>query len=178
MNKEIILNFVFLQVLWFAAILGAAREWMLPASVWFLGFFLFYLTIGERKKQDAMIVFTATAVGLMLDTLWVQSGWLVYSYPVPSESLAPYWICMLWAGLGLTVNYSLRWLQTRLGLAAAFSLVSAPLSYFAASRFGSVDITQPLFFYPMLSVSWALTIPALLAFAHSLERPRIVGQVL
>ena len=178
MNKEIILNFIFLQVLWFAAILGAAREWMLPASIWFLAFFLFYLTIGERKKQDAVIVFATTTVGFMLDTLWVHSGWLVYSYPVPRESLAPYWICMLWAGLGLTLNHSLRWLQSRLGLAAMFSLVSAPLSYFAASRLGGVDITQPLWFYTMLSVSWALTIPALLAFAHSLERPRIVGQAL
>lgn len=178
MNREIILNVVFLQVLWFAAILGAANEWMVPAWVWFLGFFCWYLLCSERKKQDITIVSVATLLGLTLDSLWVQLGWLKFNHALPYQDLAPLWICMLWAGLGLTLNYSLRWLQTRLMLASVFSLVSAPLSYFAASRLGAVEIVQPLMLHVALGLSWAVSIPLLLVFARSLDRPQIIGQAL
>lgn len=178
MSKSVFVNVVFLQVLWFAAILGAANDLMLPVVTWFLGFFCWYLVSGEHRKQNIALVIVATLVGLTLDSLWLQFGWLEFSNALPFAGLAPWWICMLWAGLGLTLNYSLRWLQTRLVLAAVCSAISAPLSYFAASRFGAVEIAHPISLYAALAISWAVIIPALLALARSLSRPQIIGQTL
>ena len=178
MSTSVILNVVFLQILWFAAILGAANGMMVPAAIWFVSFFCWYLLYGERRKQDLTLVAVATLLGFVLDSLWLHLGWLQFSHAAPFAGLAPWWICMLWAALGLTLNYSLGWLQTRLALAAVCSMASAPLSYFAAARLGAVEIIHPLSLYTGLGLSWAVIIPALLVFARSLNRPQIIGQTL
>ena len=177
-NRAIIINAAFLQVLWFAAILGAAHDWMLPAALLFFGFLWWHLAAGTRKRQDLSIVLVATSAGFLLDTVWVQAGGLSFSAHFFSPAVAPLCICMLWAGLGLTIDHSLRWLQPRPLMAALFCLASAPLSYFAASRLGAVEIIQPWFLYPALSLSWAVVIPFLLMFARNLNQPRIIGQAL
>lgn len=178
MNKQIIANMVFLQVLWFAVILGAAYEWMAPALVCFVLFILYTLFNVESPRQEIAIVAFATVLGSILDSVWVQLSWLKFSYPFPYSGMAPFWIAMLWAGFGLTLNHSLLWLQNRLVLAAAFSMISAPLSYFAASRLGAVEILNPMFVYPALSLSWAVVIPCLLVVARSWHRPSVIGQPL
>ena len=177
MNRHIIANTVFLQVLWFAVILGAAHEWMTPAFVCFFLFSLYHLSYAENPKQEIGVIIIATLLGSTLDSVWVQLGWLKFGYAIPAAGFAPFWIAILWAGLGLTLNHSLRWLQNRLLLAAALSMISAPLSYFAASRLGAVEILNPLF-YPMLSLSWAVLIPSLLIFARNWHKPHIIGQPL
>ncbi|MDJ0957940.1 MAG: DUF2878 domain-containing protein [Arenicellales bacterium] len=178
MNKQIIVNMVFLQGLWFAVILGAAHEWMAPALICLVLFCLYQFFHVDNPRQEAAVVMFATLLGSILDSVWVQLGWLKFSYPIPHAGLAPFWIAMLWAGFGLTLNHSLRWLQNRLVLAAVFSMISAPLSYFAASRLGAVEILYPSFIYPALSLSWAVVIPCLLVFARSWHRPSIIGQPL
>lgn len=178
MNTKAIVNFIFLQALWFFAVLGAASGWIMPAVVWFAAFFCWYMGSGECRRQDLAIVVAAVLIGFSLDTLWLQLAWLYYSYQFPYPDLAPFWICLLWAGFGLTLNHSLRWLQSHLVLATVFSAVSAPLSYFAASRLGAIDIMQPLFLYTALSLSWAIVVPLLLAFAQNLNRSQIIGQAL
>ena len=178
MNKHIIANIVFMQVLWFAVILGAAHEWMTPALICCMLFAVYHFFYVENLRRETAIALFATLLGSTLDSIWVQLGWLNFSYSIPHIGLAPFWIAILWAGLGLTLNHSLRWLQNRLVLAAAFSMISAPLSYFAASRFGAVEILNPMFIYPALSFSWAVVVPILLMFARSCHKPNIIGQPL
>lgn len=178
MKQFPLVNMVFLQVLWFAVILGAANRWMSPAITWFVLYLCWHLVYGERRKQDIVLVAMAALAGSTVDSLWVQMGWLSFHHAVPHPGLAPLWIAMLWAGLALTLNHSLRWLQSRLCLAAALSAVSAPFSYLAASRLGAVDILEPLYLYPLLSLSWAILIPSMLMFARGIHRPQIIGQPL
>jgi hypothetical protein len=172
------LNVVFLQVLWCGAILGAANEMMMPALAWFVMFFCWHAWFNGHARQDLAIVLLATPVGFVLDSLWVQLGLLKFSYAIPHPGFAPYWIAMLWAGLALTVNHSLRWLQSRPLAAAVLCMISAPLSYFAASRLGAAEIIEPLRLYVLLGLSWAVFIPLLLLFARSLDKPEMVGRCL
>lgn len=173
-----LVNVVFLQALWFATILGAAHDLLLPAFAWFLGFLFWHLVLGQYRREDTVIVVAATTAGCILDGLWVFLGWVEFASPSPLIGLAPWWIVMLWAGFALTVNHSLRALHDRLPLAAACAAISAPLSYFAASRLGAVAIMEPLALYVALSVSWAVLIPCLLLLARNVEKPQIIGQPL
>jgi drug/metabolite transporter (DMT)-like permease len=76
------------------------------------------------------------------------------------------WILLLWAGLALTLNHSLAWLQSRLMLAAVLGGVSSPLSYLAAERLGAVDIvTESGVWFIGLGLSWAVALPLLLWLA-------------
>jgi len=175
MSAGVILNVVFLQVLWFAAILGAAGDWMLPALVWFGLFFCWYMLRGAMPKQDLSVIMVATPIGFVVDSLWIQLGWIEFSHALPSPMLAPYWIALLWAGLGLTLNHSFRWLHHRPGVAALLSLIAGPMSYFAASRLGAVEIIEPTRFFVSLGLSWAVVIPSLFLFTREMQRPGMLG---
>lgn len=84
---------------------------------------------------------------------------------------APLWILLLWAGLALTLNHSLAWLQSRLLLASVLSGLSCPLSYLGAARLGAVDIVSESWLWLIvLSLSWAVIIPLLLWLANHLKQ--------
>lgn len=176
MRTETAINIVFLQVLWFASILGAAHRWMTPALIWFGLFVCWNIMRSGHAKQDISIVLLATPLGFALDTLWIRLGWLEFSHTLPFPGVAPLWIAMLWAGLALTINHSLRWLQSRPGLAAAFSLLSGPLSYYAAARLGAVQINEPYWLLTSVGLSWAVFLPGLLLFARNLDKSEFSGQ--
>lgn len=167
----------FLQVLWFAVILGVAHDRMAPAWVWFVIFCGWHFLLGGGSRRDVGTVALATALGVALDSAWLRLGWLGFNHPLPLADLAPYWIAMLWAGVGLSLNHGLQWLQQRPALAAACAAASAPLSYLAAARLGAVDIFESVL-YPWLSLSWAIVVPALLLLARRTRRPEIIGQPL
>lgn len=176
MNRALITNVVFLQVLWFAAILGAATDRMLPAMVWFGVFFVCHTLFGFERRRDLALVLIAVPVGFALDSLWVQLHWLEFSHAVPSPAAAPYWIAVLWAGFALTVNHSLRWLHQRPVLAGAFAMVSGPLSYFAAARLGAVVINDPFSLFIAIALSWGILVPCLLLLARGMDKASAVGQ--
>ncbi len=86
--------------------------------------------------------------------------------PWPAADIAPLWILLLWAGLALTLNHSLAWLQSRLWLAALLSGLASPFSYLAAAKLGGVQIiTESWLWLIGLGVSWAIALPALLWLA-------------
>lgn len=178
MNRAALLNAAFLQVLWFATVMGAASGVLWPALAWFGVFFAMHMIRAELARQDLAIVLVAATCGLIVDTAWVQLGWVTYAHALPIPGIAPYWIVMLWMGLALTVNYSMLWLQIRPYAASALSLASGPLSYYAASRLGAVTIHEPGLFYLFLGLGWAILVPSLLLFARQIGKPRILGQPL
>ena len=178
MNPKTVLNALFLQGLWFATVMGAARGWMTPAIICFGGFLLFQVMYGEQARHDLLIGLIAAAAGFFVDTLWVQLGWVAFSHALPFPDVAPWWIVMLWCGLALTINSSLSWLKSRLAAAALLCLISGSLSYYAASRIGAVEIIEPAWFFVCLGLSWAVLIPGLLWIARGLDKPLTLRQLL
>jgi hypothetical protein len=51
------------------------------------------------------------------------AGLLDFAAPLPFEGLAPYWIVVMWANFGLTLDSCLRWLQRQLLFGAACGAV-------------------------------------------------------
>ena len=136
MNRNNWLNMLWMQALWFGAVIGAAREQLWLAPVVMIGFAFWELRPGRRVYGDFQLMLVAVLIGLILDTTWVRLGWLEFAAGWVFSERAPLWILLLWAGLALTLNHSLAWLQSRLVLAAVLGGVSSPLSYLGGGAFG------------------------------------------
>lgn len=139
------LNFIGSQLLWLAAVGGAARghAWMGPLGL--LLFAAIQLSPRFRAHGDATLMWLALPVGMTVDSIMAASGLLRYASPLPHPQFAPVWIIALWMGFALTFNHSLAYLMRRPLLAIAFGASGGPLSYWIASRtWGAVQFTDSL----------------------------------
>ena len=165
-NLNNALNFVGSQLLWLAAVGGAANgmAWLGPAFL--LLFAAYQLSPPCRAHGDGALMGVALLVGLVVDSIMAASGLARYASPFPFEWMAPLWILSLWMGFALTFNHSMAYLVRRPWLAAAMGAFVGPFSYWVAARaWGAVEFAQPT--WPallVLGLLWALAMP-LLAFA-------------
>jgi hypothetical protein len=171
MNRDKCLNMLWMQALWFGAVIGAAQEQLWLAPLLLMGFALWEFGPDRRVYGDFQLMLVAVLIGLILDTTWVRLGWLKFAADWGLSERAPLWILLLWAGLALTLNHSLAWLQSRLLLAAVLGGISSPLSYLAAERLGAVDIvSESGVWFVGLGLSWALALPLLLWLANHMKQ--------
>ena len=166
------INAVLFQVVWFAAVLGAAHDawWAGPIAV---GVFAVYTLSGSSRVADELLLIgIAVAVGFVADSIWASTHLVVYASPLPSAHFAPIWILSLWANLALGLYHSLAFLQSRLAMAALFGAIGAPLSYyFAARTWHAVTLAEPLALTLLiLAAGWAVITPLLVWSAGALAR--------
>lgn len=160
-----LVNFVAFQLGWFACVLAAAN-----ASAW-LGMLVvglvvaLHLVLAERPGQELRLVALALLMGLVFDSLLVNSGWLRYASPGPFSGLAPYWILGMWALFATTLNVTMGWLKDKPALAALLGAVFGPLSYMAGQRLGALEFVDFRSGMLALAVVWALAMPLLMLAA-------------
>ncbi len=155
-----ILNFGFFQMLWFSCVLGAGGyglHWLalgalIPISVltWF----------SASRSADVTVAIVALSLGLIIDNLWINLGILSY----PQSTFAPYWIALLWIGLGLTVNHSMSWFRDRPLVGSLIVGAFAPVTYLTGQRFGAV-VVEDLYLTAAISLSWFLLFYGLARFS-------------
>ena len=140
-----VLNFIGSQVLWLAAVGGAANAmpWLGPLA--FLAFAVWQLTPRYRARGDWSLMWLALPVGFLVDSVMAGGGLLRYASPLPSADYAPVWILTLWMGFALTFNHSLAYVARRPWLAVVMGAVVGPFSYWVAARtWGAVEFTESL----------------------------------
>ena len=164
------INFAFFQALWFACILGAARDIVWPGLALLACFMLWQLWPGRRARGDVGLILVCAAIGLAVDTLWIRFGLIRYHAAVPYADWAPLWIVALWITLGLTLNHSMAWLRRYFPASVALGAIGSPLSYLAGSRLGAAELPADLT-WPMLAfgLSWAVLVPALVWLSSKIE---------
>ncbi len=160
MSIAIVLNFVFFQMLWFSCVVGAGAyglHWLalgalvpISALTWF----------SSTRLADFAVAVVALCVGLIIDNLWVTFGILSY----PENTFAPYWIALLWVGLGLTVNHSMALFRDHTLLGAVVVGLFAPVTYLAGQRFGSVTV-EDVWLTPLISLAWFAVFYGMAKFA-------------
>lgn len=151
------------QLVWFAAVIGAGRGLAWPGIVGMLLYAACQLAAAGHYKADLSLMATAAVLGLVVDGGLIRAGLASYAAPWPSAMWAPAWILALWATFALTLTQSLRWLQTRLWLAALLGAIGGPLAYLGASRgWQVVSFADPLWHgLAWLGIGWALATPTL-----------------
>lgn len=153
-SRELLVDLALLQVVWFAAVLGGdlgatAAGALLAALVLRRG----------HVERDLTVAAVTAATGLGLDTAWIWAGALDYH----GAPVAPLWIVVLWACVGLSANHAFaRWLG-RPWLAGALAAAACPLSYLAGASFGAVRLPEPPLLV-LVAAAWAVVFAALLGW--------------
>jgi len=159
-----IFNFIAFQLVWLIAVLTAAKDTSLYALAAITLFAVLQLTCSHCRLADSKLIITGIVVGMLLDTVWLNLGWITYAADLET-GLPPLWIAALWANFMLTLNHSLSWLQNRRVLLIVFTLFAAPLSYYAGAKVGAVTLVEVVPAVIALALSWSLVVPMFMALA-------------
>jgi len=164
-------NFTASEAGWFACVIGASKglPWVGPLVV--IAFLSIHLRIVKRPKTEVRLIFSAVALGLLMDSLLVGSGWVSYPNGTWLTGFAPYWILAMWAIFATTLNTCMVWMRGRLVLAASLGAVFGPLAYLAGEEFGAITFHARVPAMLALGVIWAASMPLLVALAARWDVP-------
>jgi hypothetical protein len=121
-----------------------------------------HLYLAERPGQEVRLIVLAVFMGLVFDSLLVQSGWLQYAGGSLLTGTAPYWILMMWALFATTLNVSMSWLKNMLGVSIVLGIIAGPLSYMGGARLGGLEFVDFYKGIVALMFVWALAMPLLM----------------
>jgi hypothetical protein len=162
-------NFVGYQLVWFAAVTGAARGWTWPALLCVGIYATWQLGVSRVRGSDACLAGAAMLCGALLDGLLRTGGVVGYAagaLALPSAG-APLWILALWVSFALTINHSLQWLSGRPVWCAVLGAAGGPLAYAAAARLGAVTFAVPASHaLAWLALGWCVACVALVSLAR------------
>ena len=115
-----------------------------------------------------MLVASAV-IGIIWESLLVQTGTLSYTTGVLIDGLAPYWIVAMWVLFATTLNIGMRWLRKGWLVAAVAGAVGGPMSFIAGEKAGAVTFADPVSSLIVISAGWAVLLPLLVQIADTLE---------
>lgn len=169
---KLLANVVGFQLVWMAAVGGAAQGWWWLGPLALVLFAALQLRLSEQRSSDLRLLALSAVLGFLLDSGWVLLGLMQFSTPWPWPQVAPVWIVAMWCGFALTLNHSMASLQQRLWLSALLGLFGGPLAYLAAERAWQAVQLQPGWApHIALGLAWAVVTPALLRLARCWRRP-------
>jgi len=160
MSGANLVNALLFQAAWFGCVLGGSvgsSRWGAMAVAGMVAF----AAMRERWRSDLAWALAAAGVGFCLDTLWIRIGVLDYS----GADVAPPWIVLLWAGVGLSLNHSLAVFVARPWIGGVLAGLSAPVSYLGGERLGAVVVSDPLQL-ALVAAAWCAVFTAGFAVAR------------
>lgn len=156
MNRALVFtvtNALLFQVGWLVCIL-CGSFW---AGIFTLAAIIFHFVIVPQRREDAVAVVIAIALGLLHDLLLLHSGHIQFA---ESSYLPPLWLICLWVLLGITLNHSLVWIYSRPLWSALLGAIAAPLSYLAGVKLSSAEWSSPLVeVLPIIAILWLVVLP-------------------
>jgi hypothetical protein len=165
----IVQNFVLFQIGWFACVLGAAHGPAWAGALTALAIVAWHIARAVVPRRELSLVACAAALGIVFESLLVQSGWIRFGAGVLVEGAATYWMVALWALFATTLNVSLRGLRTHGWLAALLGAIGGPLAYFAGARLGALELVATGAGLAAIAAGWAVLTPLLFRAALRLD---------
>lgn len=169
-SHSFLINLIGFQLLWPAAVLGAARG-SPQLAWWVLGIMVVLMVVaGAAWKRDLKMVVVGFVACALLEPVWLGSGLIKYT-GTSSTWLAPGWIWALWGGFALSFFYCLAWLQRRPLLAALFGGFGGGFSVMMGVHLGAAE--APLGEWRLMLVYgavWAGIVPLFAALATLLDK--------
>lgn len=162
-------NFLWTQLAWFAAVLGAAQGLPAWGALPALAVLLWHLRLAPRPRPEAALLLLAAALGSACDALVLRQGVLAYTSGQWSAAMPPAWMAALWAVFATSLNVTLRWLHGRPWLAALIGAVAGPLAFLSGARLGAAELLEPQRALALLALEWAIVLPILTACARRLD---------
>ena len=111
--------------------------------------------------------------GGITESVWVHHAIISYSSPGPLPQFAPVWIVALWMAFAGLIYPALSILIGRPVTAALLGATMAPLSYFAASELGALELSVPNANALLaIAAQWGLALPAAVYVRELVSRKR------
>ncbi|RMD75004.1 MAG: DUF2878 domain-containing protein [Bacteroidetes bacterium] len=158
-----LLNFSLYQLGWFCCVLGAARGYPLAGGLAALVLLAAHLWLSSERWPEVKLVLAATLLGILIDSVQLATGVLVFRTSEHWPLWLPLWIFLVWAQFASLLRFALQWLDRRYLLAALLGLLGGPLAYWSgvkmgAASFGAETLTSIL----AIAFAWLLAMPLLL----------------
>ena len=170
-------HFVLLQLIWPAAVLGAAHGWSWPAPVVLLAMPVWSLVRGIPIERDLRMMVGGMVIGIVFEVVLIGLGLIEYAM-THGPGWVPIWILMLWGGFALNFNHCLAWLQGRWWLGAALGAFGGPASVLVGASFGAASL--PAGILPLVlfyGTAWAGVVPLLGWLARRYREREEAGEV-
>lgn len=133
---------------------------------------LIFLTIcfinSDNKRKTLLIVFLISLMGYIFDTLMVFFE--VYNFTTSLYiGFLPIWMIVLWPSFAILFDEILMFLSKYKIIAIILSGILGPLTYFAGSPLGLIDINNLLMFFTLMIIFWAILMFYYLNYIIKLE---------
>ncbi len=169
-TPQFLINLIGFQLLWPAAVLGAASGysylawWVLAAMLWLP------VAAGSEWRRDLRMLATGFTVCLLVEPVWLQLRLIDY-VDASSRWLAPGWIWALWGGFAISFFYCLAWLQTRPVLAVLFGGLGGAFSVLMGVKLGAAQAPQGEWKLMLVyGAIWAVIVPLFGSLARWFEK--------
>jgi len=154
-----IINAVLFQITWFACVIGSSYNLLWPGVLSCVLLAAYQLVPKRRHPSDLKLVFFAIILGGIIDTLWLQMGFISFNNQWPVNNVSPVWMITLWVAFALTINHSLSWLKQHPLLPALMGLIGGPLSYLAGEKLGALNYhSDTLLVCSSIGIVWSLAL--------------------
>jgi hypothetical protein len=171
---RIAVNIAVFYAAWVGCVLAAASNRPFAATAACTTAVLFHLLLASQRRVEAAFVGSGLLLGVAVESILLNFGLASYAAPGPISSLPPVWLLLLWAVFSTTINVSLSWLKSRLGLAAVLGAIGGPFSYALGERLGAMALADPQWLgFVTIGLLWAVAFPLLLAIARRLDQMRV-----
>lgn len=162
---NMLLNVVAFQIGWFACVLGGAWSWPWLGVLVTAAIVALHIHRAPQPRAEAMLIGLSGLLGFGADSLLTGMGLLRFPSGQFHAHFAPYWMIAMWMLFATTLNVSLRWLKSRLGLASLLGMIAGPLAYYGGAKLGAVAFGEPLASLIAVAGVWTLAMPVLLVIA-------------
>jgi hypothetical protein len=118
--------------------------------------FLFICYVNsDNKNKTIQIVLSISILGYLFDTILVFFE--IYNFQTSLYiGVLPIWMIVLWPSFAILFDEILMFLSKYKIIAVILSSVLGPLTYFAGSPLGLININNLLLFFILMIVFWAI----------------------
>jgi Protein of unknown function (DUF2878) len=157
-----LLSFAWLQIGWFACVLGPrwGVAWLGPVVV--VGGLAVHVRAQAARGRELSLLAAVAVLGFAIDTALLRAGALA----IAGATVSPLWLLALWPNFAATTapGGSLHGLSARPALAALLGAVGGPAAYAGGARMGAITLGAPTTWaLAVIGVVWAVFVPGLFA---------------
>ena len=133
---------------------------------------LHFTWVSDDRRELGFVMLVAV-IGLSSDALGIELGLFQLS-----SSGFPWWLLALWLLFATTLNHCLAWLKGSLLLSAALGAFAGTSSYYAATRLGAAEVSEPLWLTLIFwAVLWGFLLPLFVALSRGLRIGEVAREV-
>ncbi len=127
-----------------------------------------HLVRHAAPAKEALLLASASAIGLVWESIVVSSGLIQYTGSASDAMIAPMWIVAMWALFATTINQGFRWMKRNWVLAAAMGLIGGPLAFIGGVGMGAAEFSNTPLALAVIGAGWMLLLPLLCLIADSI----------